>query len=258
MSLIDTSLIIIGLTVVFLAVGTAIISKLMNKLPFANIYHKLKSHYNKHCPIFAEPPPSYEKNYKINKAYGNGRINAIISEYFLFAIMIVFTFFMVISYLLSNDLLGSWLEVKMGVIINPVVSKEIFNLIMYTPPLEGILFFIIAPQLILNPYLNYLLMRLLFVRKIIPPLRGDVNLSSLTDYLSIDVVWRNFFYGSSCIVLFYFSAKILFVIFLGAMFVSKYSIYVAGTCLAFSITFLLACRVISLSEMFSNVKHQNR
>ena len=251
MSFPDTIAIILGINAIFLLVGTAVIYKLMNKLPFAKIYRRLHSHYKENCPIFTAPPPSYESYKEINKVYGNGRINAIISEYFLLAILIVFMFFMVISYLLSHDMLGSLLEVKAGVTINPVVGKEIFDIIVYTPPLEGIMFFIIAPQLTINPYMNYLLMKLLFVRRIRPPLHGDVKLSSLTDYISLEVFWRNLIYGSSCTVIFYFSAKIIFVVFLGAMFVSKYSIYVTGACLAFSITFMLACRAIALSEMFS-------
>lgn len=251
MSFFNTFAIIIVITVVFLLVGTAAIYKLMDKLPFAKMYRRLHSHYKEHCPIFTTPPPSYEIYEKINKVYGIGRINAIISEYFLLAIMVVFMFFMAISYLLSHDILGSFLEVKVGVTINPVVGKEIFDLIIYTPPLEGIIFFIIAPQLVINPYLDYFLMKLLFVRRIRPPLHGDVKFSSLTDYTSLEVLWRNLIYGSACTIIFYFSAKIIFVVFLGAMFVSKYSIYVTGACLAFSLTFMLACRAIALSEMFS-------
>lgn len=251
MVFLDTSVIIIGTTLIFLLVGTAVIYKFINILPFAKMYRRLRSHYKDHCPIFTTPPPTYEAFDKINKEYGQGRINAIISEYFLFAVVVVFMFFTVISYFLYSEIFGSWLVAKIGVTINPLVGKEIFNLIIYTPPFEGIIFFILAPQLIINPYLNYFLMRVLFVGHKIPPLYDNGKFSSLTDYISLDLFWRNFIYGSPCIVLFYLSAKIILVIIFGLMFVSIYSIYVTGVCLAFSITFMLACRAIALLEMFS-------
>lgn len=251
MSLSDTLLILLGFTAIFLLVGTAVIyTIILHWLPFGKIYLKLKSHYNEKCPIFTTPPPTYETYDEINKEYGTGRINAIISEYFLFAIMAVFILFTIIGYFLSN-VFGLWLEGTIGITINPVVSKELFNLIMKIEPLLiGIGFFIIAPQLIMNPYLNYLLMQVLFNRQTTPPLHDGAKANCLTNYLSLDTVWRNLVYGAPCMMFFYFSAKIITVIVFGVTFVSEYNVYVTSACLAFSITFLLACRSIALSEMF--------
>lgn len=249
----DTLGIILVFTVVGLLVGTSILTKLLIRLPSAEMYLRLQSHYTNQCMIFTTPPPSYENYGGINKVYGKGRLNSLIFEYIMFSIMIVFIIFAIVSFLLSYDILGSWLESTRGIIINPVVGIEIFHFVMQTPA-EGIIFFILAPQFVINPYFNYLLMKVQFFSQKSPALRDGVKLNSLTDYMSMEGFWRNFIYGTSSIASFYFGAKIILLIILGMAFMVEQSDLIMGVCLAFSITFMVTCRSISLEEMFQKTK----
>ena len=253
----DTSLIIIGFTIVFLLVGTVVINKIFSKLPFAKIYFRLRSHYKDSCSIFTVPPPTYEKYGEINKIYKNGRTNAIICEYFLFLVVVVFIFLISISYLLSNDILGALLGDTIGVIINPMLDKETIFIISDTP-FEGVIFFIMAPQLIINPYFDYLLMKVLFNSNKIPPLFDDKKFNELTNYIDNERIWTNFIYGTPCLIIFYVSAKIILFTIFGTAVILEHEIYITSGCLAFSITFMAACRSITLSEMFSRLIISNK
>ncbi|MCK4250723.1 hypothetical protein KAX97_04720 [candidate division WOR-3 bacterium] len=251
MGLPDSLWLIVMFTIVFLLVGTVIICKLLYYMPFANLYYKLHSHYDI-CPIFTKPPPTYESYDGINDAYGNGRINALISEYIMLGIVVFFILFSIIGYL-SYGIFDSWIEATIGLSINSVVSEEVFRFVTSTP-IEGFGFLILAPQLVMSPYTDYVLMVVLFSRKKTPPLNGDANIKSLTDYLSFETIGNNFVYGTTFVVAFYLSAKIISMLIFGKTFVFSHNIYITSACIAFSITFLLACRSITLSEMFKDTQ----
>ena len=243
----DSLWLIVMFTILFLLVGTAIIRKCFYYIPFANLYYKLNSHYAI-CPIFAKPPPTYEKYDGINNTYGNGRINALISEYIMLSIVLFFILFSAIGFL-SYGIFGSWIEVTLGITIDSVVSSEVFHFVTSTP-IEGFVFLILMSQLAMSPYADYVLMVVLFTHKNTPPLFGDVKIKSLTDHISFETIGNNFFYGTTFVSSFYLSAKIISMLLFGKSFVFAHNIYITSACLAFSIAFILACRSITLSEMF--------
>lgn len=223
---------------------------------FYALYVKITDHY-KRCPVFARPPGFVCESQKHNKDFEKYRINALVSQYFLFLISAGFILLNIVWYLTYR--LG--IQNLAGIEIDSTTGYQISYLIV-AAPFSVIIVMILIPVLAVNPVVDYLFVLLLQLHKHIG-YDGELCKSAsefelmfkMVKYIEFDNFWKRMTYGFIPVYFYYISFRLMIISIFGTEFINgARSMDAVWGAFVLSVAFMVSCRVVSLKEMY-DIKH---
>lgn len=215
---------------------------------FYELFLIIKSHYDC-CPVFSQPP-GFIHSPVTNTVFGKHRVNALVTQYFLFLLatgFLILSFFWYATYRI-HDLTG--------IQVNSTAEYLFSSSIRYLS-VEMFLIILAVPIIAVNPIFD-----IAFVTALHKNLQYDQSFShapatwqialKFIEYADFRSWCKRIFVGFIPVYLYYISFKLALIALLGTELINEvWAAESRWVALILSIAFMTSCRAVALQEMYS-------